>query len=458
MVYILFLLAFVALGVGIWLLSGDTQATDTHANHDQPRRTTPSWSGLRRGQNTARRTWAEAKGFSFAKTDSTLVGQWQRGAASTGAAPRDIATGRSHHHDVHVMDLGRATVVAMATGEASDVVVDIRRDGFEDTKLSSKHGHVPSDDLVEVERVDGFAVWGTDPGPVQRFVDSRVRRALTQLPEAVDAVWFEGEWVLAQLSRESEPEQWEATFEPLALLADTARTLPPRDPKPLTFGFGIDAAKNQGSTAANRADTPHTAAEPEATPKADEPKATPDATSLKAEQPAPELQAPELQAAVVQARPKQQPNTQPKPQPAERPTSQPNQLAGKREDKQVSRKVENGVGKASISKKAPRPGPSAAETKRIAKVKRPEAPMALPTRTTGAVRGPVQQRAVGGDEVDPIADPLADAIGPAHGPAPAPDAMASDLTKVRRQLTPSKIFSTSASSTSASGEKENRSE
>ena len=97
MVYILFLLAFVALGVGIWLLSGDTQATNTHANHDQPRRTTPSWSGLRRGQNTARRTWAEAKGFSFAKTDSTLVGQWQRGAASTGGAPRDIATGRSHH-------------------------------------------------------------------------------------------------------------------------------------------------------------------------------------------------------------------------------------------------------------------------------------------------------------------------------------------------------------------------
>ena len=138
MAYILFLLAFVALGVGIWLLGGDTQATDTNANHDQPRRTTPRWSGLRRGQNAARRTWAEGKGFSFAKTDSTLVGQWRRGAASTGAAPRDIATGRSHHHHVHVMDLGRATVIAMATGEASDVVVDIRRDGFEDTKPSSK--------------------------------------------------------------------------------------------------------------------------------------------------------------------------------------------------------------------------------------------------------------------------------------------------------------------------------
>lgn len=454
MAYILFLLAFVALGVGIWLLGGDTQATDTHANHDQPRRTTPRWSGLRRGQNTARRTWAEAKGFSFARTDSTLVGQWQRGAASTGAAPRDIATGRSHHHDVHVMDLGRATVIAMATGEASDVVVDIRRDGFEDTKPSSKYGHVPSDDLVEVEHAGGFAVWGTDPGPVQRFVDSRVRRALTQLPEAVDAVWFEGEWVLAQLSRESEPEQWEATFEPLALLADTARTLPPRDPKPLTFGFGIGAGQNQGSTAASQAVTPHTAAAPEATepkaaePKAAEPKSTPKPAQPKAEQPTPELQ----------TQPQQQPDTQPKTQPTDRPTGQPNQIAGKRVGQQVSRKVEkDGVGKASISKNAPRPGPSAAETKRIAKVKRPEAPMLLPTRTTGAVRGPVQQRAVGGDEVDPIADPLADAIGPAHGPAPAPHTMASDLTKVRRQLTPSKIFSTSASSTSAS-EKENRSE
>lgn len=387
MAYLLFFLAFLALGAGMWLLL----SADTRASHTQPRRSWPNVVFLRRGQNTARRVWAETNGFRFAKTDSTLVGQWQRGAASTGAAPRDIATGQAHHHDVCVMELGGVTVIAMTTGEESDVVVDMRRDGFEDaTKPSSKQGLLPADDLVEVERAAGFTIWGTDPGPVQRFVDVRVHRALAQLPEAVDAVWFEDEWVLAQLPRGAEPEQWEATFEPLAHLADSARTLPPCDAEPLTLIFGLDTEPGE------------------------------DANTLPEPEPEPEAEA--------EAEP--EPGAETAPEPAEEP-------AGK---------------EASISKKASQPRPSAAETKLIAKVQRPEAPLPLPTRTTGTVRGPVQQRPVGGDQVEPIADPLADASGPAHGPARAPHA-ANDLTKVRRQFTPPKIFSTSAT-----GEKENQSE
>ncbi|MCP1387611.1 hypothetical protein M5J20_05340 [Corynebacterium sp. TA-R-1] len=264
-----------------------------------------------------RRSWAEANGFTFAKQDDFLTGEWQRGAASTGAPVRDIASGHVYGHDTHVMDLGDATVIAMATGEVSDMVVDMRRASY-----AAHFTAASSDDLVEVANEEGFTVYATEAGPAQRFIDIRVRTALNELPPAVLAAWFEGEWALAQLAGNghSTPADWDATLAPLALLADAARTLPPRDPKPLD----LDAI-------------------------------TPEAT-----------------AEVV---------------PVER--------------------VEADVEKP--------------------KVQRPEEPLELPTRTTGAVRGPVELRAVGGDEVEAIAD------------GTAPDATG-DLTRARRAQTPPSIF------------------
>ena len=175
-----------------------------------------------------RKTWAEARGFEFAKSDDLLAGEWQRGAAAAGAAVKDVVSGQVYGHDMHLADLGRTTVIAMGTGESSDVVVDMRRAGF--TGFSSA-------DLLEVEQVEGFTVFGTEAGPVARFIDVRVRTALGELPAEVAAVWCESAWVIAELGTGTAPAQWDAVLAPLALLADAARTLPPSHSRPLELPF-----------------------------------------------------------------------------------------------------------------------------------------------------------------------------------------------------------------------------
>ena len=259
-----------------------------------------------------RRAWAQARDFSFARTDELLGGEWTRGAAATGAQPKDIVTGAVFGHDTHLMDIGNATVMAMRTGEVSDVVVDFRRTGFQADSSS---------DLVEVARVEDFTVYATEPGPVQRFLDARVSTALEQLPDAVRAVWCESEWVLAQTTKDSTPELWDAMLAPLALLADAARVLPPRNWASVEFNY-----------------------------------------------PTREITGVELEGGV---------------------------------DKQ--------------------------EARAATRVIRPEEPRLMPTRITGTVRGSIEQRALGGDEVAPIAE------------GSAPETI-DDLTRVKRQPAPPSIF------------------
>lgn len=175
-----------------------------------------------------RRAWAESHGFTFAKHSDDLAGEWQRGAAAAGASPKDIASGFIYGHSTHVMDLGGVTVIAMDTGRISDVVVDMRREGF----------HADSSaDLVAVTEAEGFTVLGTHAGAVERFMDVRVRTALSKLPQTVTAAWFESDWVLAEMDRASAAAEWEDTLAPLALLADAARTLPPETSDPIDFGY-----------------------------------------------------------------------------------------------------------------------------------------------------------------------------------------------------------------------------
>ena len=57
-----------------------------------------------------RRAWAQAKGLEFSRSDELLGGEWTRGAAASGATPKDIASGTVFGHDTHVMDLGGVTV------------------------------------------------------------------------------------------------------------------------------------------------------------------------------------------------------------------------------------------------------------------------------------------------------------------------------------------------------------
>ncbi|WP_255364789.1 hypothetical protein [Corynebacterium sp. NML140438] len=194
-----------------------------------------------------RRLWAEQHGFRFSKVDEYLVDEWHRGAAASGAEPRDVVAGQVYGHDVRVVDLGGVTVVAVATGEVSDIVVDMRRPQFQADS---------SADLVPVETVEGFELFTNEPGPVLRFIDVRVRTALREMPESACAVWCEQDWVLAQLERGSTPQDWEDTFAPLALLADAARTLPPREAADLTPVLGAVDAPGPETSPVQRPEEP----------------------------------------------------------------------------------------------------------------------------------------------------------------------------------------------------------
>ena len=222
MAYVLILLAVVFFAAGLWLLRPDASLPGLPALPALP-------------VTETRQAWAKANGFSYAKTDESLTGEWRRGAASAGAAATKVASGVQYGHDTYIADLGSTTVIAMTTGEASDVVVDMRRT-IDDTDT----------DLHLITEVEGFRIFGTDTGPIQRFIDVRVSTALEQMPEAVEAVWFEADWVVAQLAHGAKPSDWHAAFAPLGLLADAARTLPPASPRGLAergFEVGVDKQK-----------------------------------------------------------------------------------------------------------------------------------------------------------------------------------------------------------------------
>lgn len=227
MVILLFVLALVALLAAVALFASDARERSEHP--EKPAK--PS--------KRARRAWAREHGYAFASSDDMLASEWSRGAAAGGAPARNVATGAAYGHDAHVADLGDATVIAMGTGAETSVVVDFRRTDF------AAEG---SDDLVELDTHHGFTCFATQAGAGRRFVDRRVLTALEQLPAAVQAVWFEGAWAIAQLGRDATPQDWDATLAPLALLADAARTLPPIDDTPLSLPFPTRDIPGQAPT------------------------------------------------------------------------------------------------------------------------------------------------------------------------------------------------------------------
>lgn len=167
-----------------------------------------------------RRHWAEAKNFEFLKSDDYLADEWTRGAAASGAAPRDIVVGNVFGHEMLLMDLGGINVMAMRTGAASEEVIDFRRDNA----LTQES----SNDLLEAFFAADFTALATDTAVAQRMRDIRVDVALERMPKEVTGIWMESEWVLAQTTKNAMSPVWEEMLAPLALLADAARTLPPR--------------------------------------------------------------------------------------------------------------------------------------------------------------------------------------------------------------------------------------
>lgn len=165
-----------------------------------------------------RRAWALRREYQYEKTDEFLIGEFRRGQAGTGLTPRDVVSGLAAGYEMHLFDIGQVTVMAMRRKTTSDIV-------FEAYRLGDKT--VVAADLIAVQRVAGFQVYGTDQGAVQRFIDSRVAHAFTELPSAVTTVWAEGEWVLAQTPKIEGYHTWEAMAAPLAQLVDAAYVLPP---------------------------------------------------------------------------------------------------------------------------------------------------------------------------------------------------------------------------------------
>src|SRR5699024_12418942 len=55
-----------------------------------------------------------------------------------------------------------------------------------------------------------------------------VNISMESKPKVVTGIWMESEWVLTQTTKNALSPVWEEMLAPLALLADAARTLPPR--------------------------------------------------------------------------------------------------------------------------------------------------------------------------------------------------------------------------------------
>lgn len=192
---------------------------DKPGNRRSPRRAGLNLPGFQRRE---RRIWAESNEWEFKRSDAYLDDEWSRGAAASGAVVRDVVSGVVYGKELHLVDLGGVTVMALRRGAPSDVVVDLRRIEAIPADRSAE-----SPDLVPVTEVNGFRLYATEAGPAERFLDERVTAALDALPETVSAVWAEGDWVLAQTLKGSHQGDWDEMCAPLASLADAARTLPP---------------------------------------------------------------------------------------------------------------------------------------------------------------------------------------------------------------------------------------
>ncbi|MBV7282564.1 hypothetical protein [Corynebacterium sp. TAE3-ERU30] len=180
-----------------------------------------SLPGFMNSARRERRDWAKEHDYFFAKSDEFLSDEWSRGAAATGAVARNVVSGTACGHEMHLVDLGGVCVMAMRRGSVSDVVIDARRASAEDAPGTGE-------DLLPVGELHELRVVASEVDVAERFLDERVHAALEALPPAVAAVWCEGNWVLAQFQPHSQSPDWDAVCQPLSMLADAARALPPR--------------------------------------------------------------------------------------------------------------------------------------------------------------------------------------------------------------------------------------
>lgn len=181
------------------------------------------------GSNNERRNWAKTQGYSYARKDQQLARDWafaraqtshaQTGRDQTSRVARDVVSGTVRGVDFSIASFGEDTLVGIRRGAGSNVAVQAIRANALDS-IESK--------LDRVLYTSGFAVVSNDVDAAERFVDERVDAALEAL-DAADYVWIEDDWVVARVEDEI------ASLQPLTLLSDAARALPPAEFEVLDF-------------------------------------------------------------------------------------------------------------------------------------------------------------------------------------------------------------------------------
>ncbi|GGG82397.1 hypothetical protein [Corynebacterium pelargi] len=184
-------------------------------------RKAPRFAGLPGSARRQKRQWAAQQGFAFSNGDELLSQEWERGPEGTA---KNVVSGVVRGNEVRLFDIAGTTMMAA------------RRSAFSEHLLWASREDGPPEELVRIANRGGFYIYGSDQGAVQRVLDQRAEEAFAGLPDAVQQVWCEADWVLATFIRGHQPEDWDRAAEALSLLADAAMVLPRRG----NTDFGVE--------------------------------------------------------------------------------------------------------------------------------------------------------------------------------------------------------------------------
>ncbi|MEJ5920367.1 hypothetical protein [Corynebacterium sp. H78] len=186
------------------------EATDASDHEREPRSLAGSMSSLGLGHRRARKQWAKQRHADYRRIDHGVTDLWERIPEGEAKA---VVFGFAHGREMHVCDVGQVTIVALRRASASDEVVELRHNG--DSALPT------------VSFESGLLMSATNPTVIRRIMDSRASEFFGTVPEFINVMWAEGDWLLAELSRDSVAEEWDIALQVLSEFSDFARRLPP---------------------------------------------------------------------------------------------------------------------------------------------------------------------------------------------------------------------------------------
>lgn len=186
-----------------------------------------SSNGLFAGRR-ARRQWAQAHGYEYAKEDRYLPGEWPdslmtliRADAAAGSATtvaRDLVSGFTGGHQFHLAEVNGITVVAL------------RREVFSPVQVHLSDGAAMPAGMRHSELCDRppYTGYSSDNRALDRMLDSRVDAALHALAGSVSDIAFSTTWVAMKMARRTDPPIWDHVIVQGRALVAASRVLPPR--------------------------------------------------------------------------------------------------------------------------------------------------------------------------------------------------------------------------------------